>query len=128
MFDLNLGDQWIANLVGYHNGRVQRGEECFNKSVKEILDIQRSRGKILQPESVASAASEAPQAPFILFTPDQTQQVIYWQGNSKWCPKDGNHWRVAQDPLLSYSKTLCLNIFLPLENCHNTIYFSFLQH
>lgn len=124
MFDLNLGDQWIANLVGYHNGRVNRGEECFNKPVKEILDIQRSRGKILQPESAASSvASEAPQAPFILFTPDQTQQVIYWQGKSKWCPKDGNHWRVAQDPLLSYSKTSCFNsiFFYPWKNCHNTI-------
>ena len=104
MSALNLGDQWTANLVGYHNGRVNRGEECFNKSVKEIVEIQKGRGKVLQPESVTSAAaSEATQAaPFILFTPDQSHQVIYSQGNSKWCPKDGTHWKIAQDPLLSY--------------------------
>ena len=46
------GDEWIDNMAGFHKGRVEKGEECFNMGVPEILEIQKNRGKYVPKQSV----------------------------------------------------------------------------
>ena len=73
-------------MAGFHKGRVEKGEECFNITVEEILNIQKGRGKYVPKQSV----SESP-VPTLLYTPDRSGQALYWQNQSKWCPT-GSNW------------------------------------
>ena len=80
------GDEWIDNMAGFHKGRVEKGEECFNMGVPEILEIQKNRGKYVPKQSVSES-----DIPTLLYTPDGSGQAIYWQNRSKWCPA-GTNW------------------------------------
>ena len=79
-------------MKGYHTRRIKKGDECFDKSAAEILEIMQGR------------ASQSPQrvdVPKLMWTPEGNQQAIYWKGMSKWCPPlpSGSKWTLEQDPL-----------------------------
>lgn len=73
-------------MVGFHKGRIEKGEECFNISVDEILAVQKGRGKYVPKLSVSES-----DAPTLLYAPDGSGQALYWQNQSKWCPT-GSNW------------------------------------
>ena len=83
-------------MKGYHERRVERSEEAFNKSVDEIIQIMTDRGKMPVAQQAQSNQDNA--APTLLPTPDGQRYALYYKGSSKWCP-DGQ-WQLLHSPCL----------------------------
>jgi len=78
-------------MRGYHTRRVKKGEECFDKSAADILQLMKSR-EMEKPRM---------EVPKLMWTPEGTKQALYWKGMSKWCPEfpPGSKWNLEQNQL-----------------------------
>ena len=70
---------------------MKKGEECFDKSAADIVQIMQGRMR----------ANPKYEVPKLMWTPEGTQQALYWKGMSKWCPPlpQGSKWTLDQNQL-----------------------------